>query len=174
MTFTANASGGSQSNVTYNWTVSQGTIVSGQGTPVIEVSTTPDMAGGNVTATVTIGGNLCPTCSDLSRSEVAGIAATQTPIRVDEFGALQRDDIKARIDNFYIQLGNDPSSQGYIINYGSAKDIAAREKAIRDAIRFLRREPSRVTFVRGGDRGNGIETQLFVVPSGVQAPTPEQ
>ncbi len=174
MTFTANASGGSQTGgITYDWTVSQGEIVSGQGTPVITVQTTPDMAGGNVTATVNIGGDLCANC-EKSRSEVAGIAQTGKLTPVDEFGALQRDDIKARIDNFYIQLSNDPGSQGYIINYGSAKDIATREKAIRDAIRFLKRDPSRVTFVRGGDRGNGIETQLFTVPSGVQPPTPEQ
>ena len=173
MTFTANASGGSQTDVTYNWTVTAGTIVSGQGTPVITVQTTPEMAGGNVTATVTIGG-LCATCTENTASEVAGIAAPPGPVKVDEFGPLQRDDIKARIDNFYIQLGNDPSSQGYIINYGSAKDVAAREKAIRDAIKFLKRDPSRITFVRGGDRGKGVETQLYTVPTGATPPTPEQ
>ena len=173
MTFTANVNGGSQTEATYNWTVSQGEIISGQGTPVITVQTTPQMAGGNVTATVTIGG-LCETCTENTASEVAGIAEERTPTLVDTFGALQRDDIKARVDNFYIQLGNDPSAQGYIINYGSARDIAKREKDIRDAIRFLKRDPSRVTFVRGGDRGNGIETQFYLVPQGVQPPTPEQ
>ena len=75
MTFTANVSGGSQTDVTYSWTTSQGEIISGQGTPVITVQTTPDMAGGNVTATVTVGG-LCADC-ETSRSEVAGIAARQ-------------------------------------------------------------------------------------------------
>ena len=173
MTFTANASGGSQSNVTYNWTVSQGTIVSGQGTPVIEVSTTPDMAGGNVTATVTIGG-VCADCTDLTRSEVAGIATPPGSVKVDEFGNIPNDDIKARLDNFNIQLANDPTAQGYIINYGSARDIAKREKQIRDAIRFRKYDASRYTFVRGGDRGNGIETQFYTVPSGATPPTPEQ
>ncbi|CAN5220476.1 hypothetical protein BH20ACI1_BH20ACI1_15350 [soil metagenome] len=174
MTFTANVSGGSQddSDVTYTWSVSQGEIISGQGTPVITVQTDGSMAGENVTATVEIGG-LCD-CTDNRRSEVAGIAGPQEAPEIDRFGPLVNDDVKARVDNFYIQLANDPSAQGYIINYGTARQIAAREKQIRDAIRFLRRDPSRVTFVRGGDRGNGIETVFYVVPSGVQPPIPEQ
>ncbi len=172
MTFTANVSGGSQDEATYTWSTSQGEIISGQGTPVITVQTTPEMAGQNVTATVVIGG-LCD-CPDNSRSEVAGIAGPKDAPIVDQFGPLANDDVKARVDNFYIQLANDPSAQGYIINYGSARDIARREKQIRDAIKFLRRDPSRVTFVRGGDRGNGIETVFYTVPSGVQPPTPDQ
>ena len=73
MTFTANVSGGSQSDVTYNWTVSQGDIISGQGTPVITVQTGSGMAGENVTATVTVGG-VCDTCRNNTAQEVAGIA----------------------------------------------------------------------------------------------------
>ncbi|MGI8639346.1 MAG: hypothetical protein ACR2MG_05265 [Pyrinomonadaceae bacterium] len=174
MTFTANVSGGTQGEVTYDWTVSQGEIISGQGTPVITVQTTAAMAGQNVTATVNISdADLCTSC-EKSRSEVAGIGEDAVLTPLDTFGDLKPDDIKARVDSFYIELGNNPSAQGYIINYGSARDIARREKQIRDAIRFLRRDPSRVTFVRGGDRGNGIETVFFVVPSGIQPPTPEQ
>ena len=52
MTFTASASG----DLTYNWTVSAGTIESGQGTPSITVRTAAGMEGTNVTATVKIGG----------------------------------------------------------------------------------------------------------------------
>ncbi len=173
MTFTANVNGGSQDSPTYDWSVSQGEIISGQGTPVITVQTTPEMAGGNVTATVTVGG-LCATCSENRASEVAGIRPADTPEEKDRFGELVNDDVKARVDNFYIELAGNPNAQGYIINYGSAKDIAKREKQIRDAIKFLKRDPSRVTFVRGGDRGNGIETVFYTVPSGVQPPTPEQ
>ena len=57
ITFTANVSGGAQESVTYEWTVSAGRITDGQGTPSITVSTTPDMAGTKVTATVKIGSN---------------------------------------------------------------------------------------------------------------------
>lgn len=58
MAFTAQVSGGTQNNVTYNWTVSEGEIIEGQGTKNILVKTTPKMKGHTVTATVEIGG-LC-------------------------------------------------------------------------------------------------------------------
>ena len=59
MIFTANVSGGSQGDVTYKWTVKDGTILKGQDTPVIEVF--PLTADSVVTATVEIDG-LCGSC----------------------------------------------------------------------------------------------------------------
>ncbi len=174
MTFTANVSGGSQddSDVKYTWTTSQGEIISGQGTPVITVQTTPEMAGENVTATVEIGG-LCD-CTDNRRSEVAGIADVIGPDKFDEFGSLSNDDVRGRLDNYFVELQNNPAARGYIINYGSARDIQRREALIRNHIRFRNFDASRITFVRGGDRGNRIETLLFTVPAGAQPPTPDQ
>lgn len=172
MTFTVNVSGGSGETPTYNWSVSSGTIIEGQGTPVIRVQTTPDMAGGSVTATVDIGG-LCDIC-DRTRSDTAGIApAVVAPEarKVDEFNVLQNDDVKNRVDNLYIELNNNPNSQGYIINYGTDKEIAKREKQIRDAIAFRKYDASRITMVRGGDQGTGIRTVFWIVPAG--APNPE-
>ncbi len=51
--------------LTYNWSVSAGTIQSGQGTSSIMVATTGMPAGEDVTATVEIGG-LKPSCSKQS------------------------------------------------------------------------------------------------------------
>ncbi|MDQ3179723.1 MAG: hypothetical protein M3Q33_04305 [Acidobacteriota bacterium] len=173
MTFTANVSGGTNCEATYNWTVSQGEIIDGQGTPVIRVQTTEAMAGGNITATVNIG-CACPGCAK-SASETAGIEAPKPgPEERDRFKTLSNDDVKARIQNFYIELNNNPNAQGYIINYGSEKEIARREKQIRDAIRFLKLDASRVTIVRGGDNGSGVETVFFIVPAGAEPPTPER
>jgi hypothetical protein len=172
MTFTANVSGGSSSDFTYNWTVSQGDIIEGQGTPVIRVQTTEAMAGGNITATVTLGG-VC-TC-DRSASETGGIDRPIVDRReTDRFRTLSNDDVRARIDNLYIELNNDPTAQGYIINYGTARQIAARERQIRNAISFRRLDASRVTLVRGGDDGSGVESVIFVVPSGAEPPTPDR
>ena len=61
MTFTANVSGGSQTDVTYDWSVDKGTIIEGQGTPVITVST-EGLSDTTVTATVLVGG-LCEKCA---------------------------------------------------------------------------------------------------------------
>lgn len=64
MIFTANVSGGSQSDITYNWTISNGKIIEGQGTPSITVATNSKMAGKTVKATVEIGefSGLCEAC----------------------------------------------------------------------------------------------------------------
>lgn len=60
--FIANVLGGTAIDLTYNWTVSQGEIIKGQGTPQIKVRTTREMIG-TITATVEIGGNgFCITC----------------------------------------------------------------------------------------------------------------
>ena len=172
MTFTANVSGGSSSDFTYNWTVSQGDIIDGQGTPVIRVQTTEAMEGQNITATVTLGGE----CScDKSASETGGIAPKTVGSReIDRFTTLSNDDVRARVDNLYLELNNDPTARAVIINYGSAAQIARREKQIRNQIAFRRLDPSRVTLVRGGDNGTGIETVVFIVPSGAEEPTPER
>ena len=60
MTFEADVRGGVDS-ITYNWTVSEGEIIEGQGTPFIKVATNSKMAGKTVKATVEIGG-ICEDC----------------------------------------------------------------------------------------------------------------
>lgn len=62
LVFLAEVSGGTVTDITYNWTISQGEIVNGQGTPQIKVRTTQEMTG-DITATVEIGGaGLCEQC----------------------------------------------------------------------------------------------------------------
>ncbi|HQZ96417.1 MAG TPA: hypothetical protein PLP21_08865 [Pyrinomonadaceae bacterium] len=167
MTFTASASG----DVTYNWTVSAGSIESGQGTPSITVRTTKEMAGSNVTATVNIGGT-DPTCNCLTTaSDNGGVAAIPTATPVDEYGALKDDDVKARVDNFYIQLNNNPSAKGYIINYGTAAQIKKQKAQIMKAITFRKYDAGRVTFVDGPNNGE-VKTKFWLVPAGADNPQP--
>lgn len=60
--FTANAEGGTAVEIAYKWTVSQGEIVRGQGTPQIKVKTTPEMTG-TIEATIEIDSPLlCSNC----------------------------------------------------------------------------------------------------------------
>lgn len=171
MTFTATASGATS----YNWTVSRGTITSGQGTPSITVSTSQADAGQSVTATVEVmfGDRRadCPACPSTA-SETAGVATRPEPSIVDEFGRATDDDIKARVDNFYIQLNNNPTARGYIINYGTPAQIRARRAQIMRAINFRSYDVSRVTFVDGPDNGTGIQTRFYLVPAGADAPNP--
>jgi hypothetical protein len=171
MTFTANVSGGNVTDLTYNWTVTQGEIISGQGTPTITVQTTAEMGSENVTATVTTGSTICD--CDGTASEIGIITTPPTFREIDRFGVLPNDEVRARVENFYIELNNDPSATGYIIIYGTEREITRRETQIRNSIRFRNLDPNRVTIVRGGNRGAGVETVFYVVPSGVTPPTPE-
>jgi hypothetical protein len=172
MTFTANLSGGSQDQVTYNWTVSAGTIESGQGTPSITVSVPSDMAGGNITATVDIGG-MDPSCNcPANASETAGISPNPENTLIDEFGKATDDDVKARVDNWYIQLNQNPNAQGYVINYGTPAEIRRRKAQIQKAINFRKYDASRLTFVDGPDNGTGPDTKFYLVPPGADNPLP--
>lgn len=167
MTFTLS---GARSNPV-NWTVSAGTIESGQGTSSITVRTTSEMASGNVTATAEISGT-DPACNcQTSASETAAVAGKPVGNMVDEFGPQKDDEVKARVDNFYIQLNNDPNAKGYIVNYGTAKQIAARKAQILKAIKFRKYDANRVVFVDGGDTGSGVNTKFWLVPAGAEPPT---
>ena len=174
LNFTANVGGGG-GDLTYDWSVSNGTISSGQGSPSITVDTTGLSSGTNVRAEVVISGsNLCQPCRPTA-SETAGVTVTEIPSElIDTFGPLPDDEVKARIDALYVRLGNDPQAQGYIINYGTDKEIANRERQIRKAINFRKYDASRVTLVRGGanPEGTGVLTKVWIVPAGATPPNP--
>jgi hypothetical protein len=166
MTFTLS---GARSNAV-NWSVSAGTIESGQGTSSITVRTATGMT--NVTATAEITGT-DPGCNcQTSASETAAVSTPPGSSMVDEFGPQKADEIKARVDNFFIQLNNDPNAKGYIVNYGTAKQIAARRADILKAISFRKYDANRVVFVDGGDTGSGVNTRFWLVPAGATPPTP--
>ncbi|MBV9216911.1 MAG: hypothetical protein JO053_12120, partial [Acidobacteria bacterium] len=171
MTFTAVVSGGT-GNYTYNWSVSAGSIVSGQGTPSITVATNKDMGGQSVTATVELGNVGDPSCGcPTNASETAGIQAKPVPSLVDEFGPQKDDEVKARVDNFYIQLNNNPTAQGYVIIYGTKAEIAKRKAQIMKAINFRKYDVNRLTFVESVTSG-GVNTKFYLVPAGADNPNP--
>ncbi len=120
VTFTANVSGG-DSNVTptFNWTVSAGTISSGQGTSSITVDTTGVPTGTTITATVDVGG-YDRSCSTSSSCTV-NIPRVAEARKIDEYGNIRFNDEKARLDNFAIEMQNDPTAQGYLVCYGGRR-----------------------------------------------------
>src|SRR6185503_8202733 len=96
---------------TYNWTVSAGQITSGQGTSSITVDTKG--AGGNsITATVEVGG-VDPSCNRTASCTVQ-VGVTRIARKFDEYGNIRFNDEKARLDNYAIQLQNEPTAQGTI------------------------------------------------------------
>ncbi|HEX8291851.1 MAG TPA: hypothetical protein VF570_08860 [Pyrinomonadaceae bacterium] len=172
ITFTASVSGGTPGvTPVYNWVVSAGTILSGQGTPTVTVDTA-GLAGQPITATVEVAGyNL-----ECRAQCQASVPAPPNPTRFDEFGEVPRDDEKARLDNFAIELQNNPGTQGYIIAYGGSGRRSAtgqqRAQRARDYLVTTRGiDASRVVTLDGGQRTTG-SLQLWLVPPGATPPRP--
>lgn len=174
VTFTANLSGGS-ANVTptYNWTVSAGRIISGEGTTSITVDTA-GLAGQTIRATLDVGGYGMPCPASCSVS----LPIDLKPRKFDEYYDIARNDEKARLDNYAIQLQSEPGAQGYIIIYPSekAKSNAAQERATRISDYLVNSrgiDASRFTVTMGRARENWM-IELWIVPQGAPPPVPQR
>ncbi|HEY0083834.1 MAG TPA: hypothetical protein VGB61_13655, partial [Pyrinomonadaceae bacterium] len=98
-----------------------------------------------------------------------------TPSQFDTYGRIARNDEKARLDNFAIQLQNDPGAQGYIIAYGGRRGPAGEAQTRADfAKNYLVNsrgiDPGRIVTVDGGFREEAT-TELWLVPGGATPPT---
>src|SRR5712691_359671 len=125
VTFTATITGGSGAlRPTYNWTVSAGRIISGQGTPRITVDTN-GLAGQTIRASLDVTGYGTPCPASCATS----IPIVSKPRKFDEYYDIARNDEKARLDNYAIKLQGEPGTQGYIIVYPSRKACANEAQA---------------------------------------------
>ena len=171
MTFSVDVRGGTPViTPTYNWTVSAGTISSGQGTSSITVDTT-NTAGQSITASVDIGG-FDPSCGRNAACTVAVKAKPTPPRKFDEYGNIRFNDEKARLDNFAIQLQNEPTSQGYIIGYGScdAEGLTRANRAKDYLVNTRGIDAGRLMTVDGGCLPE-LLVQLWIAPQGSTPPT---
>jgi hypothetical protein len=168
ITFTASMSG--DASVTYNWTVSAGTITGGQGTSTITVDTAT-LGGQSVTATLELGG-LDPSCSRTASCTASVRAAIPPARKYDEYGNIRFNDEKARLDNYAIDLQNTPGSMGYILAYGTcAGEAQARADRAKDYLVNTRGiDAGRLTTVDGGCKGD-LAVELWVVPTGATPPS---
>jgi len=173
---------------TYNWTVSEGQIIRGQGTHQIEVKL-PVGDYTSITATLEVGG-FSPKCS-AKESATSPAAVLVMPHKFDEYGDICSGDEKARLDNLAIELQNNPDFQVHVIYYGGrcysscgydyplhrsrrprkgeAEKRAARIKPYLVNTRGL--EPERVFVINGGHRESWT-AELWIVPRGVKPPAP--
>jgi hypothetical protein len=166
---TYNASTSSSANVTYNWSVSAGTITSGQGTSSITVDTA-GLGGQTVTATVDVGG-LDPSCSKTASCSTSVETPPPSCRKFDEYADLKFNDEKARLDNLAIQLQQEPGSQAYYVIFGSCDTEGAARSA--RAVDYLANnrgiDRGRITVVDGGCRET-LTVELWICPTGAGAP----
>jgi len=165
ITFTANVGPGTPPASTYNWTVSAGTITSGQGTTSITVST-DNLSGTSVTASLEVGG-LDPSCGRTTSCTTQIKTKPTPPHKFDEYGNIRFNDEKARLDNFAIQLQNEPSARGVIVGYGScdAEGMTRANRAKDYLVNTRGIDASRIDVVDGGCRAD-LLVQLWIAPSG--------
>ena len=172
-TFSVLLIGGTQSAPKFNWVVSAGKITAGQGSSVIRVDTA-GTGGQTITATVEVNG-LSASCSTTA-SVSSDVDARPQAKKIDEYGAENEESEMARLDNFTIELQNDPSAQGYIIAYGGKKSKPADTKVIIDRMRnYLVKtrgiDPPRIVTQNGGAKEDPTY-QLWLVPPGASIPDP--
>ncbi len=162
--FTVNVSGGSvdKTKLGYKWSVDKGKIISGQDTQTITIST-KGLEDTTINATVKISGLPDGCVNEFSEASITICPAD--PILVDEFGNIQSGDMKARLDNFFVGLQDDPTSTGYVVNYGTARNIARRERFIRNYIKLRNFDAARIVIKKGG-REKSIRTRLWIAPAG--------
>jgi hypothetical protein len=96
------------------------------------------------------------------------------PRKFDEFGDINLSELKARLDNFTIELQNNPESKGYIIVYRSRRDLPGLNSRLlnrtRNYLLYVREfSTDRIVTVDGGPATN-LTQELWVVPPG-QTPT---
>jgi hypothetical protein len=133
----------------FYWTVSDGVIEEGQGTTAIKVTTSRDNAGKTIEATVDVQG-FEKGCS--SRAwENAPIAAIPEIEVLDQFANLEPDDVRARMDAFFLELTNYPKQHGWVILHitkdQELSETNPRFKLIVDQARFREFPLDRITFL---------------------------
>jgi hypothetical protein len=171
VTFVANVSGGDPNvTPTFKWTVPGHVITSGQGTSAITVEASA--SGGEVVATVELGG-YDRSCIDTA-SCTTSVTLSIDRGKIDEYGNIPMDDEKARLDNYAIELQNDPTAQGYLICYGGrvgyegeaqrrcdrAKDYLVNTRGI---------SAERIVTLDGGYKED-LTVELWLIPAGAAPP----
>jgi hypothetical protein len=174
LTFTSRYSGGVPANVTpvFNWTVSAGTIISGQGTDTIKVDTR-GLAGQTVRASLSIGGYNLECSADCA---VAVPLPKLNNKKFDEFPDISRNDEKARLDNFGIELQNDPTATAYVIVYpgrtSKRSDVQHHSSRIVDYLVNSRGlDQHRIVTLVGPVRDE-LYVELWITPQGATPPNP--
>jgi hypothetical protein len=174
LTFTSRSTGGVPANVSpvYNWSVSAGTIIEGQGTSTIKVDTT-GLGGQTVRATLSMGGY------NLECSGECGVTIPLPRIysrKFDEFPDIARNDEKARLDNFGIELQNDPTATAYVIIYpgrtSKRGEVQHHSSRIVDYLVNSRGLDQRRIVTLVGPSRDQIFVELWLTPQGATPPTP--
>ena len=156
-----------KTNVIFNWSISAGTVVSGQGTSAIEVDTTGAGADKTMTTSLLVSG-LAPECQYEATStiNVAGPAK-----KLDEYGTIKDEDETARLDRFIPAVT--AREQAYIIVYAGRSNVRGQAntdlRRIRAYLLKAGLPTDRIVTLDGGYREE-LTRELWLVPVGAEVP----
>jgi hypothetical protein len=135
--FTATINGGDPNlQSKFKWTLSAGTITSGQGSSTIMVDS-KGLGGQSITVTVEID-DVTAMTADCAKTAscVRQIGSCHYHRKFDEYGEILLQEETERLDNFAIQLQSEPRMEGIVIVYGrfgyKREDIQARSNRVKD------------------------------------------
>ncbi len=171
MIFTASLSEEAEKfNLQYNWTISGGEIIEGQGTLVVKASR--KNIGGNLTLTLEVNG--LPQGCKKTASETSFAPSLPPQIQLfDEFSIVPSRIDKARLDNFLTSLREDPSAAGYIIeSFAKGTSRKMIQQKIQKVFGYLKKagiEKDRIILLNCFSNKN--LTQFYSVPAGAIPPT---
>ena len=156
-----------------NWSVSAGTITMGQGTDEITVDTV-GLSDLELTATAELSGAALGCNVSASRTTHVELVPFVCIFRFDEYGDIKFEDEKARLDNFAIQLSNEPLASGYILMSAGketfeneAKQRLDRAKSYLVKVRHI--DPNRIVTVDCGFTTD-LTITLRIAPPGATPP----
>lgn len=170
LTFASNLSGGTPGiTPVYNWTVTAGRIIEGQGTNTIRVDTT-GLAGQSVTASLSMGGYTL----DCSATCTVNFPVPVECRKFDEYPTIAYNDEKARLDTYAIEIQRDPTATAYVIVYpGRGGRPNAVERQTRRLVDYLvnsrNLSAQRIITITGPPR-EVLLVELWICPQGAKPP----
>jgi len=165
-TFSVELTGTQSDKLSFMWGASAGKFVSNPWSRTTQLLAGKEDQGSNVAIFVKVEGlpDGCPN----TISDIFPVAPSMIVDYADGFGEQTNSQMKARIDNFFIQINNNPGSEGIIALHYGEKDpdvkLTGRVRQVLDAVKFRKYDIMRLSFLIP-ENPSGFETLFSLVRS---------
>lgn len=161
---------GSMENISYQWSVSAGEVVSEKDRSEVTLDMS-NAASDNVTVIVKVKGLPLP----CKTSAYTTIKVGPHPYLFDRTESFNYSELSARTDNLMLTLNNDPTLRAYIICYsartGPSAGINYGLTGIRRSILFRKYPTERIILINAGSR-DLARVEMWLLPPGAEPPQP--
>ena len=163
-TFVVNVSGEGGRELSYNWTVSEGTIESGQGTVAITVRTPLRESRIDLRATVTVGG-LLTGCENIAAETASVAPRPECGLPPDQHGKISVNDEKAHLSNDAFFLKQNPNFVMSIILFLELREtrdaaLRRRNRIQQYLVNVRNADPTKIKFYFA--EGNETQTSFYL------------